>query len=82
LRWARFELDEQAAPKRALHLVAEHKRRFAKGSLGAEAGWIEVQARKALGQTERALHTARRLIARHPNTPQSAAAEKLLQSSP
>jgi hypothetical protein len=81
LRWARFEL-EQAAPARALRLVSDHKRRFARGTLGAEAGWIEVQARIALGHRARAQRAARELIAQHPDTPQAAAATKLTRNEP
>jgi hypothetical protein len=80
LRWARFEID-QSAPASALRLVGEHKRRFARtGVLQADAGFIEVQARKALGQTRRAEQAARALIERHPATPQAAAARKLLEA--
>lgn len=81
LRWARFELEE-SAPGLALRLVAEHKRRFARaGVLQADAGFIEVQAHKALGQTRRAEQAARVLIERHPDTPQAAAARKLLEQA-
>lgn len=79
LRWARFEL-EQTSPASALRLVTEHKRRFARSSvLHADAGFIEVQARKALGQTRRAEQAAQALIDGYPDTPQAAAARKLLQ---
>lgn len=79
LRWARFEL-EQTAPASALRLVADHKRKFSRaGVLQADAGFIEVQARKALGQSRRAEQAARALIERHPDTPQAAAARKLLE---
>ena len=76
LRWARVELDH-AAPGTALRLVAEHKRRFARGVLGADARFIEVQAHKALGHGSRAEQAARALIQRYPDTPQAAAARKL-----
>jgi hypothetical protein len=78
LRWARFELD-QTAPATALRLVAEHKRRFARGVLGADARFIEVQAHKALGHGARAEQAARALIKRYPDTPQAAAARKLIE---
>jgi hypothetical protein len=80
LGWARLEM-EQLAPASALRLVTEHKRRFGRGGragLGAEAGFIEVQARKALGQGERAEQAARRLVERYPGTPQATAASKML----
>jgi len=79
LRWARFEL-EQAAPATALRLVADHKRRFARGVLGADARFIEVQAHKALGHSARAEQAARTLMQRYPDTPQSAAARKLIEA--
>jgi hypothetical protein len=78
LRWARFELD-QKAPATALRLVAEHKRRFARGVLGADARFIEVQAHKALGHGARAEQAARALIQRYPDTPQAAAARKSIE---
>lgn len=78
LRWTRFELDQDQAAS-ALRLLSEHKRRFHRGSLGAEAGWLEVQARKQLGQMARAKRAARALVKRHPGTPQAAAAAKLIE---
>lgn len=78
LRWARVELD-RAAPATALRLVAEHKRRFSRGVLGADARFIEVQAHKALGHGARAEQAARALIQRYPDTPQAAAARKLIE---
>lgn len=79
LRWARFEL-EQSAPTSALRLVAEHKRRFARGVLGADARFIEVQAHKTLGHNTRAERAARALTAHYPETPQAAAARKLIEA--
>jgi hypothetical protein len=79
LRWARFELDQTAAAQ-ALRLVAEHKRRFPHGVLGAESAWIEVQARTAVGQDARAKKAARKLVERHADSPQAAAARKLLEA--
>jgi hypothetical protein len=78
LRWARFELA-QAAPATALRLVAEHKRRFARGLLGSEARFIEVQAHQALGHSARAEQAARALIERYPDAPQAAAVRKLIE---
>jgi hypothetical protein len=79
LRWARLELAQQT-PTSALRLVAEHKRRFPRGQLLAEAGWIEVLGRQSLGQTARFKKAARTLIERHGDTPQAAAARKLLEA--
>ena len=79
LRWARMELELNAAPA-ALRLLNEHARRFKRGALGAEAGWLEVQVQRALGERERAAGAARRLLTRHPRTPQAAAARKLLDA--
>jgi hypothetical protein len=79
LRWARVELDH-AAPATALRLVAEHKRRFARGVLGPDARFIEVQAHNALGHSTRAEQAARDLIQRYPETPQAAAARKLIET--
>jgi hypothetical protein len=79
LRWARVELDH-AAPATALRLVAEHKRRFARGVLGLDARFIEVQAHKALGHSARAEQAARALIQRYPESPQAAAARKLIEA--
>jgi ferric-dicitrate binding protein FerR (iron transport regulator) len=77
LRWVRLELDlaDAAAALRVLEL---HSQRFAHGRLGAEAGWLEVQVRRALHQPERARAAAQELIARHPGTPQAAAASRLV----
>lgn len=78
LRWARFELD-QSAPTASLRLLTEHRRRFAHGSLGAEAGWLAVQAQRALGQSAKARRAARQLIHRHPGSPQATAAAQLME---
>ena len=79
LRWANMELERQA-PNAALRVLGEHRRRFPGGTLGAEAGWLEVRARTDLGQTERAERAARKLRAEHAGTPQAKAASKLLEA--
>jgi DNA-directed RNA polymerase specialized sigma24 family protein len=77
LRWVRFELDvaDPAAAQRVLKL---HRQRFARGHLGAEAGWLEVQVQQALQRPDRAQTAARKLGAEYPGTPQAAAAAKVL----
>ena len=77
LRWVRMEL-ERRAPNAALRLLDEHARRFPHGTLGAEAGWLEVRTRTDLGQTERAESAARKLRIQHAGTPHAKAAGKLL----
>jgi hypothetical protein len=77
LRWVRLELDV-TDPAAALRVLTLHSRRFARGRLGAEAGWLEVQVYQALQRPERALAAARKLEAQHPGTPQATAAARLL----
>jgi hypothetical protein len=79
LRWANMELERRAA-NAALRVLGEHARRYPRGTLGAEAGWLEVRARLDLGQAERAEQAARKLRAQHAGTPQAKAASKLLDA--
>ncbi len=77
LRWVRLEVEVHDLAA-ALNLLARHQQRFANGHLGAEAGWLDVQIRQELNQPELARAAARRLVARHANTPQGAAAARML----
>ncbi|HKP62735.1 MAG TPA: FecR family protein [Polyangiales bacterium] len=79
LRWVRLELDA-ADPPAALRVLEQHRQRFARGRLGAEAGWLQVQVQQALHRPDRARAAARKLGADYPGTPQAAAAAKVLDS--
>jgi hypothetical protein len=65
-------------PSRAIELVDEAERRFARGSLGQERELIRVQALIATGRREEAIHRARKLLARDPSTAHRPRLEKLL----
>jgi len=77
LRWVRLEL-EVSDPQAAARVLTQHGRRFARGRLGAEAGWLEVQISQALQQPQRAHEAAQKLRARFPGTPQADAAARVL----
>ena len=79
IRLARLELNRghSAAALRALR----DRSRFGRGFFGAEAAWIEVQARSEEGDRAGARRAARRLVRRYQGTPQSEAAARWLEGS-
>jgi len=56
------------APGRALALLDEYQRRFAKPTLGLEAEVLRIRALHAAGQTDRARQLARAFVKRHPRS--------------
>jgi hypothetical protein len=79
LRWVRFELDA-GTPQAAQRVLALHRRRFARGHLGAEASWQEIVVWQALGRTDRARQAAKELLAHYADTPQAEGARRVLDA--
>jgi hypothetical protein len=77
LRHAGFELESGKGPE-AEKLLTEHRRRFPRSRLAAEAAWIHVRALQAIGDREGTRGAARDLIRQFAGTPQARAAERLL----
>ncbi|MBW2463403.1 MAG: hypothetical protein JRH11_17265, partial [Deltaproteobacteria bacterium] len=75
IRLARLHLRD-GNPRGALSAVAAHRRRFADGRLGAEALWLEVDARRRLGDDAAAARAVERLQATYPSSPQARAAAR------
>ena len=78
LRHAGFELDTDN-PAAAEKILAEHRRRFPRSRLAAEAAWIGVRALKTSGDQAATRAAARELLMAFPNTPQARAAQHLLE---
>lgn len=77
LRHAGFEI-EASDPAAAEQLLAEHRRRFPRSRLAAEAAWLGVRAIQVEGDRTAMREAARELIRRFAETPQARAAQRLL----
>jgi hypothetical protein len=71
-----------AAPARRLELLAEHARRFPGGAFAAERALLEIDARCALGEDDRARELAARFPARFPGSPLAARAARACADAP
>jgi len=78
LRHAGFEIESGQASL-ATKLLAEHRRRFPRSRLAAEAAWIHVRALQAMGDREGTRRAARDLTEQFAGTPQAGAAQRLLE---
>jgi hypothetical protein len=60
---ARLELEKLGNARRALGLIAEHRRRFPTSSLGTELEWLHVRSLQQAGRFDDALRASEALLA-------------------
>lgn len=80
VRLARLELSAGSS-EQALSALKARKSRGGKGTLGAEALWLEAQALERMGRSAEARATAQTLLRDYPTSPQAAAAKRLVAKS-
>lgn len=78
LRWARLEL-EAGALDRAETALQIHRRRHARGRMGAEAAYLGLELLEARHDEAGARAAAESIVARYPGTPQASAAARRLR---
>jgi hypothetical protein len=79
---AQRALERDADPARALSLLAEHRRRFARSPLDEERAYLAVRAHVRAGNAPEARRAASAFLSRYPRSLYAGAARRLVGSPP